>query len=252
MITYRQIARSVALGSIGLLAATGAFAQINSGSAVFQNITFTGAGSGINSAVIHSRVFNDYPGATFTGVNNYPSLISLSEANVVGPSGFANRDDWRFSSNGTTDHLFGHTEYWSISATLTLTGTPTSPRKEAGFRLDSSIGGDGLFIVNTDAHEIVAFGGPLPFYSFAPSTYNSGTPIVLGMTYENIGGTNGIVYSANGVNSPFLPMTNLEQGVLDGSTLGGYLQVVGIVPEPSSVALIGLGALTLYLRRRRA
>ena len=135
--------------------------------------------------------------------------------------------------------------------TLTLTGTPTSPRKEAGFRLDSSIGGDGLFIVNTDAHEIVAFGGPLPFYSFG-NTYNSGTPIVLGMTYENIGGTNGIVYSANGVNSPFLPMSNLEQGVIDGSTLGGYLQVVGIVPEPSSIALLGLGALTLYLRRRQA
>src|SRR5262249_44847546 len=156
----------------------------------------------INSAVIHSRVFNDYPGATFTGVNNYPTSISLSEANVVGATGFANRDDWRFSSNGTTDHLFDHTEYWSISATLTLTGNPTSPRRKAGFRLDSSVGGDGLFIVNTDAHEIVAFGGPLPFYSFGPAMYNSGTPIVLGMTYENIGGTNGIVYSANGVNSP--------------------------------------------------
>jgi len=195
-------------------------------------------------------VFNDYPGATFTGVNNYPSLISLSEANVVGPSGFANRDDWRFSSDGVTDHLFGHTEYWSISATLTLTGNPTSPRKEAGFRLDSSVAGDGLFIVNTDAHEIVAFGGPLPFYSFG-NTYNSGTPIVLGMTYENIGGTNGIVYSANGVNSPFLPMSNIEQGVLDGSTLGGYLQIVGVVPEPSVLALLSVGTLGLLLRRRR-
>src|SRR5205085_6862000 len=127
-----------------------------------------------------------------------------------------------------------------------LTGNPTSPRKEAGFRLDSSIGGDGLFIVNTDAHEIVAFGGPLPFYSFG-NTYVSGTPIVLGMTYENIGGTNGIVYSANGVNSPFLPMNNLEQGVINGSTLGGYLQIVGVVPEPSSVVLLVLGLAPLIL-----
>jgi hypothetical protein len=47
-------------------------------------------------------------------------------------------------------------------------------------------------------------------------------------------------------------MSNLEQGVIDGSTLGGYLQVVGVVPEPSSIALLGLGALTLYLRRRQA
>jgi len=74
----------------------------------------------------------------------------------------------------------------------------------------------------------------------------------MGMTYENIGGTNGIVYSANGVNSPFLPMSNTEQGVINGSTLGGYFQIQGIVPEPSSFALFGLGALTFFLRRRRA
>lgn len=252
MITHRQIARYAALACCGILSINTTFAQVNSGSAIFQNITVTGDPA-INSAIIHSRVFNDYPGATFVGVNNYPSLISLSEANVVGASGFANRDDWRFSSDGgLTDHSFMNNEYWSVSMSLTLTGNPTSPRKEAGFRLNSSIGGDGLFIVNTDAHEIVAFGGPLPFYSFAPSTYNSGTTITLGMTYENVGGVNGIVYSANGVNSPFLAMSNLEQGVINGSTLGGYLQVVGVVPEPSSCALLGLGALTIFLRRRRA
>jgi len=249
MSTYRQIARCVALVGCGILSINTTLAQ-NSGSAVFQNISITGDPA-VNSAVIRSRVYNDYPGATFTGVNNYPSLISLSEVNVAGPSGFANRDDWRFSSDGVNDHLFNNNEYWSVSMTLTLTGIPTSPRKEAGFRLDSSIGGDGLFIVNTDAHEIVAFGGPLPFYSFG-NTYNSGTPITLGITYENVGGVNGIVYSANGVNSPFLPMSNLEQGVINGSTLGGYLQVVGVVPEPSTIALLSLGGMAFFLRRRRA
>ncbi len=133
---------------------------------------------------------------------------------------------------------------------LTLTGNPTTPRKEAGLRLDSSIGGDGLFILDTDAHEIVAFGGPLPFYSFG-NTFNSGNTVLMGMTYENIGGTNGIVYSANGVNSPFLPMSNLEQGVINDSTLGGYLQVVGVIPEPSVFALLVMGFLPLLLRRRR-
>ncbi len=235
---------------IGLAAANGAYAVSNSGSAVFQNITITGDPV-INSAAMHPRVFNDYPGATLTSVNNYPSLVSFSEANVVGLSGFANRDDWRFSSDGgLTDHLFQNNEYWSISALVTLTGNPISPRKEAGLRLDSSIGGDGLFILNTDAHEIVAFGGPFPFYSFG-NTFNSGDSVLMGITYENIGGQNGIVYSANGVNSPFLPMSNLEQGVINGSTLGGYFQIVGVVPEPSAFALLGVGALSLLLRRRR-
>jgi hypothetical protein len=235
---------------VGLAAATGAYAQINSGSAVFQNITITGDPS-INADIIHNRVYNDYPGASLTTVNNYHSLVSFSEQNVVALTGFANRDDWRFSSDGgATDHLFQNNEYWSVSLSLTLTGNPTTPRKEAGIRLDSSIGGDGLFILDTDAHEIVAFGGALPFYSFG-NTFNSGNTVLMGMTYENVGGTNGIVYSANGVNSPFLPMSNTELGVIDGSTLGGYFQIQGVVPEPSALALLGLGSLALVFRRRQ-
>jgi hypothetical protein len=195
--------------TIGLASAFGAYAQVNSGSAVFQNISITGDPA-INSGIMHPRVYNDYPGATLTTVNNYPSLVSFSESNVVAPTGFANRDDWRFSSDGgVTDHLFQNNEYWSV-----------------------------------------AFGGPLPFYSFG-NTFNSGDTVLMGMTYENIGGTNGIVYSANGVNSPFLPMSNLEQGVINDSTLGGYVQIVGVVPEPSVFALLVLGILPLLLRRRR-
>jgi hypothetical protein len=235
-------------GLFGLAVANVAYAQINQGSAVFQNITFTGV-PGVTMDVIHPRVLNDYAGATLATVNNYPALVSFSESNVVGPSGFANRDDWRFSSDGVNDFLFQNSQHWSISATLTLTGNPTSPRKEAGLRLDSSTGGDGLFILDTDAHEIVAFGGPLPFYSFG-NTFNSGNTVIMGITYESVGGTNGIVYSANGVNSPFLPMTNTEQGVINGSTLGGYFQIVGVVPEPTTPALLALGLLSLLRRRR--
>ena len=47
-------------------------------------------------------------------------------------------------------------------------------------------------------------------------------------------------------------MSNLEQGVINGSTLGGYLQVVGVVPEPSTIALLSLGGVAFFLRRRRA
>ena len=158
-------------------------------------------------------------------------------------------------------------DFFSVSMSLTLTGSPTSPRKEAGFLFDT-IGGQGQFIVNTDAHEIVAFGGPLPFYAF-PATYISGDTITLGMTYfRDPNNQRAIIYSANGVQSPPQEFTNLEQGIIDGSTLGGYLQVVNdpanannagtalfqninIVPEPAALGLLSLGILSLISRLRR-
>lgn len=240
---------------IGLVVANGAYAQVNT----------------INSAIINPREFNDVPGSSFSVVGNYSSLIRFTDFGVSAPSGFANRHAWRFSNNaGASAYQFQNNDYFQVSMTLKLQANPISPRKEAGF-LFNTLGGDGQFIVNTDSHEIVAFGGPLPFYAFA-STYDAGETITLGMHYflDSTTGLRSIQYSADGVLSPILPFTNLEQGIINNSTLGGYFQIVNdssnpfnsgiadfqnisIVPEPSTLALLGLGILTLgfvVLRRR--
>ncbi|MCC6823336.1 MAG: PEP-CTERM sorting domain-containing protein [Verrucomicrobia subdivision 3 bacterium] len=248
---------SAALVTLCLAASQAAFAQVGS----------------INSAVISPREWNDIPGATLTTIASYPSVIVFSEQNVSQVGGYANRDTWRFSNNGgTSAYAFANNDYFQVSMTLQLIGNPTSPRKEAGFLLNT-IGGDGQFIVNTDGHEIVAFGGPLPFYAF-PATFDSSEIVTLGMTYflDSNTGLRSIVYSANGVNSPILALSNLEQGIIDGSTLGGYFQIQnnpnnpsnfgaavfqnvsisGIaVPEPSAVALLSLGVLPFVLAMRR-
>ena len=243
---------------IGLVVANGAYAQIN-------------------SVVYHPREYNDVPGATLTTVANYDSLILFREQNVSAPAGFANRDVWRFSSDGgTTAYQLQNNGFFQVSMTLQLNASSLAPRREAGFLFDT-LGGQGQFIVNTDNHEIVVFGGPLPFYSFNVSnglTYNSGDIITLGMSYFQSGGPgiNSIIYSVNGVNSPPLAFGNLEHGIINGSTLGGYFQIVNapgdplntgeavfqnisiVVPEPSTFALLSLGILPLglLLRRRRA
>ena len=208
---------AIAIG-LCLWATNGAYAQIST----------------INSANIHPREFNDVPVSTLSVLNNYPSLISFDDQNVSGPAGFANRHVWRFSSDsGASAYHFNNNDFFSVFMTLTLTGDPISPRKEAGFLLDS-IGGQGQFIVNTDAHDVVAFGGPFPFYAF-PSTFNSGDTITLGMTYFLDGnGKRAIIYYANGVQSPPLEFSNLEQGIIDGSTLGGYLQVINASSIPTN------------------
>jgi hypothetical protein len=246
------------LSGLWLAAANGAYAQVGS----------------INSAAYHPREFNDVPGATLSTISNYNSLILFNEQNVSKTTaGGANRDVWRFSNNGgTSAYQFQNNDFFQVSMTLQLIASPISPRKEAGFLFDTA-GGQGQFIVNTDGHEIVAFGGPLPFYAF-PSTYNSGDIITLGMTYFLNSGTGlrSIIYTENGVNSPILPFTDLEQGIINGTTLGGYFQIgnapnnpsnfgvavfqnIGItgitVPEPSSFVLLSLGILPLLLRRRR-
>ncbi len=244
---------------IVLAAANGGYAQINT----------------INSAIVTTHVFNDVPSAVPTVINNYPSLISLSEAGVSAPTGFANRDVWQFSNNGTTAYQLQHNDYFSASFTLTLRGSPITPRKEAGFLFSTASNGDIQFIVNTDGHEVVQFGG-ISFYSFNVNngiTYNSGDNIALGLNYFLDGnGKNALQFFANGVASPVFEFgPTVGSGALDigdGSTLGGYFQIVNdpsnpsnsgtalfenivITPEPSTMALFGLGSVALLLRRRR-
>jgi hypothetical protein len=237
-----------------LAAASEAYAQVGS----------------INSDIVSTRVYNDVPGATLTTVNNYPALVSFTEQNVSAPTGYANRDVWHFSSDsGGTAYQFQNSDYFSMSMNLTLTGDPTSTlRKEAGFVFNNPANDGGEFILDTDAHEIVAFGGFLPFYAF-PSTFNSGNTVTMGIAYENVGGVNSIMYSANGVDSPWLAFSNTELGVINGTSIGGYFQIqqdpnvpsnsgsavfggisVSSIPEPSAFALLGLGIVSFLFRRR--
>jgi len=218
MNSLRHYTCSATLIGLCLAAANGGFAQIST----------------INSANYHPREFNDVPGSTLTVVSNFPSLVSFDDQNVSKPTGFANRHVWRFSSDsGASAHQFMNDEFFSVSMTVTLTGDPISPRKEAGFLL-STIGGDGQFIVNSDGHEVVVFGGPLPFYAF-PRTFNSGDTIKLGMTYfMQSNGKRAVIYSANCLQSPPLEFSNLEQGIIDNSTLGGYFQIVNSSSNPTN------------------
>ena len=255
---YRYYAALIVLGT-----GTGVYAQVSS----------------INSATITPRVFNDIPGASFSGANLYQpptsSSISLSEANVSAATGFADRDVWQFSNNGATSaYQFQNNDYFHVSLDLTLTGSPITPRKEAGFLFSTASSGDIQFIVNTDGHEVVQFGG-IGSYSFSVSngmSYTSGTTITIGMTYfQDSNGRNALMFSANGVNSPVQEFA-AGAGIGNGSTLGGYFQIQNdpanpsnsgsaafanisispvIVPEPSATALIGAGMVFLLWRYRR-
>src|SRR5439155_5739858 len=144
---------------------------------------------------------------------------------------------------------------------------------------NSGVSGDGLFLVNSDAGEIVAFGGGAPFHLFGNNGggngYVPGTPITLTERYDPPGIVNPakgqITYTVNyptrGINTSFSGLfDNLEGGPVNYS-FGVYAQVspangadfitaafnplsAGLVPEPVSLGLISMGALALVARRR--
>jgi hypothetical protein len=201
----KSILLSLLLASIG-----GAYGQVST----------------INSVVVSPRVYNDVSNAVLTVVTNYPALISFAETNVSATNGFANRDVWHFSADdGSTAFQFQSNDYFTASMKVTLNGYPATPRKESGFVFNNPANDGGEFILDTDAHEVVAFGGYLPFYAF-PKFFNSGDTVTLGITYfRDANGKNAIIYTANGTNSPALEFSNTEQGVINNTTIGGYFQI---------------------------
>ncbi len=226
--------------------------------------------SSINALHESPRVYDDFSTSTLTITNNYPTQAVIDDRNLtedgIGGS-WANRHDLELSSDGgATPHVFNIDDGFVLQAIFKMDVGSVSPRKEAGIRFNSTVTGDALFIVNSDAGEIVAFGGGAEFYSFSGGPqpdYVPGTEILLGVKYS--GGTSsprtleyfidrdpstvGIGIESSGP----LAWSNLENGPVD-PTVGFYGQVSPIddtdfmtitiddikftpIPEPSSVVL---------------
>ncbi len=230
----------VTLIGLCLAAASGAYAQVSS----------------INSAVITPRVIDDIPGAMGTYLNKYPGFISLSEAGVSQASGgFADRDVWFFSNDGASAYQFQNNDYFSASFSVTLTDKADSPRKEAGFLFSNngySPYGDLQFIVDSDGHEVVQFGG-ISFWAFAPTyvpPYFTGTTIRLGMKYfQAKDGNNAFQFSANGIFSPVFEF-DPGFGIGNGNTLAGYFQIVNDPADPNNAGTAVFSGINIISVRR--
>lgn len=246
----------------------------------------------INGIKSNLRFFNDFSTTTLVptngnSVNQGPVLSSASIRETLwaddGMGGsFANRHDFTLSSDGgATNHTFGIDDSYTVKAIVTLAAGSNSPRKEAGLRINSPVTGDALFLVNSDAGEIVAFGGGASFYSFssgAQPDYVPGTPILLGFTINGNGAAaNTTEYFID--RTPLVPggiessgplaWSNLEEGPITYNVAlysqaspnltnqaefvsTDFVDIMFVIPEPASVALglIGLLGVAGLVRRR--
>ena len=239
----------------------------------------------IDSAVIKTRIFNDDPGSTLSTTNSYPALVEISDTPTG--TGFANLHNFHLADAGV-EHVFDNGEAFSFSVDLTIGGAGEG---EGGLQLSPwwSQDVDGRFNFRTTDGEIAVFGGRLPFYSFTGSqslTYVPGTTVRAGVVYNPHGLSSvspaTITYNVNigatdYTSGPLAfdegnPAEDPPYGLwghLNDARVGGYVQVrTGLsgagnnltaqwenmsfaVPEPTSMALAGLGVLGLMMRRKR-
>jgi hypothetical protein len=140
-----------------------------------------------DAAALELRTFNDCPLSTLTTVNNYPALISISDAMNAACVGFANLHSWSFSEDGGTNSAAYHNNSnYRYSADYKAEGAGEG---EGGMRISPWYGKfvDGRFMLNVTTGEIACFGGALPFYSFTANhgiTYTRGTTVRLDVTYR--------------------------------------------------------------------
>jgi hypothetical protein len=271
MKTFSSCFFKVALAGVCIAAVGTAMGQPNSGSAVFSNISITGMGNSLagtmNGATLLPHFFNDAPASIGTYNNSYPGSISLGEANVNNGTGNGlERDIWYFSNNGgSSAYNFQAGDYFTATMSVTVNGGVAGRDIEAGFIFSNpsgNFGGDSQEIAIGSSAEIVQFGG-VSFNGFSANdggplaNYVKGTTVTLTYTYsiDPVTTKNAFRYSAtyNSVTATS-PWEDLGVGQSVGSPgdfLGGYFQLAPI-PEPSTLALMGLGLLPLtrLLRRR--
>ena len=172
-----------------------------------------------NSAVVHTRVFNDCPISILTVNNLFPGLISIDDQNPTAPfcAGFANLHTWRFSTDGANPIQFQNGDTFEFSCTLVLNGVG-----EGGINLSPwwSPDADGLINIRTTDGEIACFGGRMPFFSFTGAFglhYTNNTPIRLGYSYIPNGLSAGspaqVVYNLSYLGTNYTSgLLNFDQG----------------------------------------
>ena len=241
----------------------------------------------IDSAVLHTRIFNDFPNSTLATTNLYPGVVEFFDG-PVGPGAFANRHNFRLSDNGgISDAVFLNGDAFSFEADVALLGTgPVEGGLQVSPWFSQQV--DGQFNIRLNDGEVAVFGGRLPFYSFTgnhgvlyqagttihqkmiyiPNGLSAGSPATIEYIYTDSSGTYSSGALAFDQGNPAEDPPYGLYGILNDARVGGFVQVMNFdsgqhsagirfsnmrfvpdVPEPTTLALLGLAGVALLRRR---
>ncbi|QDU70686.1 hypothetical protein [Mucisphaera calidilacus] len=196
--------------------------------------------SDINSVSTQLRIFNDFPGTNLVVTDNDLTGVILDETDFVpdGGADWANRHALWLSADDSNPYEFQNDEAFDFSVDITLEIGSDTTIKETGIYLESYFGGHGQFLIKNDG-EIAVFGGQFPYLSstnddddgveFDGKTYTLGETVNLRLIYTPGDGQGGstpatMEFLVDGASSGPREINNLENGVIDGSSLGVYAQ----------------------------
>jgi hypothetical protein len=261
-------------------------ASVLGGSFVAALCALSATGSAAINGFFENQALSGADPSTLTHTDTFNGVSGSASVKDTAPTGTgSDRYDFLLSNNfGTSAFQFPVTQSFFISADVTLTAGVTSPRKEAGIRINgtgANAGNDGLYLVNTDAGEIVAFGGNQPFALFGNNSnatnntngnghpYTNGDTIYMAESYDAVAGTltlyaqdltaGGALYSS-GPNTTFSPVGPFNLGFYSqwtpssssdsNNAVFSNISLVNNVPEPATFSVLTLGSLGLLARRR--
>ncbi len=207
------------------------------------------------------RMWNDYPQATVSLTNNYPSLVQYNFDCPFALTGWANKGVWQLSGDGGASKLlFPNLSNYTYEADVTLSGVSVG-HLEGGLEISPWWSDDsGVFMCNVGSGEIVEWGGFVPSFSFSAAysiAYTLGAPIHQKIRYvagsseptEANPGTveysivyGGLPYSSGiiacGPSNPLDPPHG-TYGQLDGTKLGGSVMGGPIMGGSGAGTLVG-------------
>lgn len=251
------------VGRVGKVTLAGGFSQAVVGSAP-RGVAADGAGgffvtqgNGGAGLAQGSLTFDNSTSASLTNLNTNTSRLVTSwngSAFVV-----------RASNTGTTP------PHGVLSGATGTTLVASAPTPATNGPIDASISWDGLTMYVTDERTTAGVGGILKFtrantaanfdFQYLLSTDTDGAGALttgaryLGVEYDQFGVATIYAATAESANNRLVKITDTGAGsiasALSTAGAGNLYKGVVVVPEPASMAAIGLGIIGLISRRRR-